>query len=71
MAAERGSAAASQQAGNGPGQQTGADYVEHPVQREDLRPQPSRGDGHLKPNLILVRDRENAWNGSMNASRVW
>jgi hypothetical protein len=25
----------------------------------------------MNQNLILVRDRENAWNGSMNASRVW
>jgi len=32
---------------------------------------PSRGDGYLKPSLIRVRDRENAWNESMNASRVW
>ena len=70
MAAERSPTAAPQQAGNRPGQQTGADRVEHPAQREDLRRPPSRSDGHLS-SLTRVRDRENAWNGSMNASRVW
>ena len=28
-------------------------------------------DGYLSQGLNRVRDRENAWNGSMNASRVW
>ena len=50
MASERSSTASSQQAGNGLGQQAGADRVEHPTQREGLRHPPSRGSGYLSPN---------------------
>jgi hypothetical protein len=71
MAHERSSTASSQQAGNGLGQQVGADRLERPAQRKDLRRPPSRGDGDLSQDLIRVRDGENAWNGPMNASRVW
>jgi hypothetical protein len=42
-----------------------------PCATKDLRRPPSRGDGDLSQDLIRVRDGENAWNGSMNASRVW
>src|SRR5579864_9003326 len=70
MASERSTPAASQQAGNRPGQQTGTDRLEYLAQREGLRRPPSGGHGDLSQNLIRVRDRENAWNGSMNASRV-
>src|SRR3954454_20454095 len=69
LAPERSPKTASQQAGNGFGKQTGADRLEHLTQREDLRQPPSRRDGNLSPTR--VRDREKAWNGSMNASRVW
>jgi hypothetical protein len=68
---ERSSTASSQQAGNGPGQQTGTGRVEHPAQRKDFRHQPSRGHGDLSQDFIQVRETENAWNGSMSASRVW
>jgi transposase len=49
MAPKRSPTATPQQAGNGPGKQTGADHVEHPAQRETLRRLPSRSDGNLKP----------------------
>ena len=38
--------------------------------RTDSRRPPSRSDGDLSQNLTRVRDRENAWNGSMSASRA-
>src|SRR4051794_34866202 len=58
MAAERSPTTASQQAGNGLGQQAGAGRVEHPAQREDLRQPPSRGHGYLSPNLTSSRKRK-------------
>ena len=56
MAAERSPKAASKQADNCTGKQIGADRVERPAQREDLRRAASRSDGGLKPTR--VRDRE-------------
>jgi hypothetical protein len=44
----RGPQGSSQQAGNGPGQQTGSDRVEHPAQREGLRHPSVRDDSYLK-----------------------
>jgi hypothetical protein len=58
MASKRSSPAPSQQVGNRPGQQTGADRMEHLAQREGLRHPSSRGDSYLSPLHPSSRQRE-------------
>jgi len=48
MVAERSPTAAPQQAGNGLGQQAGADRLERAPPREDIRRTQSESDRHLK-----------------------